>query len=134
MSIHIHFQPLDLEIVQKRINPFLLGEGDLDDIAAKALRPDTSARTFFSKCTQKPLDAVKKSGAALPDWYDEEMNRWYQPWFVARADPAAVVQIIEGYEEAGPKELQDIVRDQVKTLQALKVVEQVKPVHAPARS
>src|SRR5262245_36994420 len=135
MSIDVWFTPLDVSVLHDRIFPYLRGEVDqIDDLFAEARRMESQGSLVYE--VRAPVfDKVRKrEGATFPDWYDEEMLVWFRPYFVVQNQPTEeVVRLVDNYRTAGPKEIVDIVREQIRLL-APDLADQVKlPSKLPAR-
>ena len=129
MGFDVSSHPVDAGLIQKRLLPYLRGEGQIDDLVADAVRlarvrfranawglgllahisPKASGRPGQRSKRLKPAPGVE-AGA-----FDPDLHLWGRPFFVA-APPELVGPTIDRYLAAGPGEVDGIAREQLDYL------------------
>ena len=124
MGFDISSHPVDAGLIQKRLLPYLRGEGDIDDLVADAVR---LARVRFranawglgllalvSPKPGKPGQRPKKLKAD-GGGFDPDLHLWGRPFFIT-APPDQVGSVIDRYLAATPGQVDTIAREQLDRL------------------
>lgn len=138
MGYDVSAHPVDVELIQNRILPYVRGEGDIDDLVATAVRlaqvrfranawglgltnlshTESTARRAKAK-KPKGAKAAKKPAAKpkwlVPDAFDSDLHVWGRPFFIT-SPPDAVSDAIDRYLAAKPKQVDVIAEDMLRQL------------------
>ena len=124
MGFDISSHPVDAGLIQKRLLPYLRGEGGIDDLVADAVR---LARVRFranawglgllalvapkgGKPGQRPKKLKAEAGG-----FDPDIHLWGRPFFVT-APPEGVGAVIDRYLAATPDQVDAIALGQLDLL------------------
>jgi hypothetical protein len=141
--------PVDVELIQGRILPYVRGEGNLDDLVETAVRlaqvrfranawglgllevshEETAARAEKALKKAKKGAAKKKPAAEtkrlVPESFDSQLHVWGRPFFITTPSDR-VSEVIDRYLAATPKQVDKIAEDMLRELNP-DLVGKVKP-------
>lgn len=110
MGYDTSFHPLPLETVTERLIPYLLGEGDIDDLVAQAVhlrRVRSRAKAWALACQQ-----VEPTPRRLDPW----MHVWGRPFFLVIDDLDLMLDVHEQYLQASLEQVDQLALEQLHTL------------------
>ncbi len=138
MGYDVSAHPVDVELIQHRILPYIRGEGNIDDLVETAVR---LAQVRFRanawglgllEVSHKESDAKrkkpkKKAGAKgekksvakpkwlVPDAFDSGLHVWGRPFFITTPSDR-VSESIDRYLAATPRQVDKIAEDMLREL------------------
>jgi hypothetical protein len=132
--------PVDVELIQNRIFPYIRGEGDVSDLVETAVRlaqvrfranawglgllhlshEETAARAEKALKKRAPKGGAKKEPAAMPkrlvpEGFDSQLHVWGRPFFIT-VPSDRVSEAIDRYLAATPKQADKIAEEMLREL------------------
>ncbi|RYE89671.1 MAG: hypothetical protein EOO75_11425 [Myxococcales bacterium] len=110
MGYDTSFHPLPLDLVTERLIPYLLGEGDIDDLVAQAVhlrRVRSRAKAWALACQQ-----VEPAPRRLDPW----LHVWGRPFFLVIDDLDLMLDVHEQYLQASLEQVDQLALEQLHTL------------------
>jgi hypothetical protein len=129
--------PVDVELIQKRILPYIRGEGNLSDLVETAVRlaqvrfranawglgllnlSHAEADPKRAKPKKAKAGAKKKPAARpkqlVPDTFDSDLHVWGRPFFIT-TPPEHVSDANDRYLAATPRQVDAIAQDMLRQL------------------
>lgn len=138
MGYDVSAHPVDVELIQNRILPYIRGEGDISDLVETAVRlaqvrfranawglglVNLSSEEFDAK-RKKPKKSAKKGSAKkkpakpkwlVPDSFDSDLYIWGRPFFITTPSDQ-VSATIDRYLAATPKQVDKIAEEMLREL------------------
>ncbi|MGA4541523.1 hypothetical protein ACPA54_16185 [Uniformispora flossi] len=125
MGFDTSFHPVDLDIVQERVLPYIAGQGDdgsLDDLADHAVR----LRRVRFDAKQWALGAIDAADELGVSAFDTRLHVWGRPFFIVADEPDDVVEAYMRYADATADDVPAIARDMLGRLSPA-LADAVKP-------
>ena len=121
MGYDVSFHPTDASFIHKRVLPYVMGEGSINDLVWKAvLLEQVRARAH-------------EWGLALLKWpkvasvaFNSNLHLWGRPFIIPSKDPGTISWVIDQYLMAQPSEVDTIVQDLLEELSP-EITEKVAP-------
>jgi hypothetical protein len=137
MGFDVSFHPVDVELIQQRLLPYVEGQGTIDDLVLDAVRLAKvryRAKAWAlgllhyqeAKAKGKPS---KKTVPAMPadsPAFDSQLHLWGRPFFITVDRPDQVSRAIDHYLAAKPNEVDALAADMLRILDP-ELVDIVKP-------
>lgn len=120
MGFDTSFHPVDLNLIQNRLIPYIANQGDIRDLVADAVR---MAKVRF-RANAWGLGTM--SAAENDDRFDSRLYVWGRPFFITVEGPENVSKAIDTYLAAKPEDVDEIAREMLRTFDP-SLVDRVKP-------
>lgn len=111
MGFDTSFHPVPVDLIQQRVVPYILGQGDLDDLLTQAVR------------ISKVRALANEWGLAVgrvnppPRRFDPFLHVWGRPFFITIDDPDDVASILDQYTQATPEQVDALAAEQLRALE-----------------
>lgn len=91
MGFDISYNPVDMNLIETRLLPYIQGEGQIDDLVERAVR--LAATRFRANQWGLGLMSLKDS----PETFDAGLHIWGRPFFITEQTPEKVSEAIDRY-------------------------------------
>lgn len=135
MGFEVSFHPVDDELIQERLLPFVEGKEDIDDLVADAVRLAKVRHRAKAwglgvlDLSQAEASPRGKRAEAAPGWcakFDAELHVYGRPFFITVARPDQVSRAIDHYLAAQPEGVDAVAQEMLRVLSP-DLVGQVRP-------
>jgi hypothetical protein len=137
MEFDVSFHPVDVELIQGRLLPFVEGKGEIDDLVEDAvriskvrLRAHAWALGLLHHSQAENDSKPRKKGAKpAPSWrhkFDSNLHVWGRPFFITVQRPDQVSRAVDRYLKAKPEDVDAIADDMLRILDP-GLVDKVEP-------
>jgi hypothetical protein len=127
MGFDVSFQPVDVELIQGRLLPFVEGRGDIDDLVEDAVRitkvrfrANAWALELLRHSQAENESKPRKKGAQHPpswrDKFDSDLHVWGRPFFITALRPDQVSRAVDRYLKAQPEDVDAIAHEMLRIL------------------
>lgn len=113
MGFDISYHPVDLELIQTRLLPYIQGEGEIDDLVERAVR--LCQIRFRANQWGLGLMALEEQ----PERFHPELHVWGRPFFIEADSVQGISSAIDRYQalDGDDKAVDEVVRDMLESLE-----------------
>lgn len=113
MGYDTSYHPVDISLIKKRLVPFIMGMGDIDDLIADATR--IAANRFLANAwgygAYTAASALQKGAM-----FNSDIFIWGRPFFITYNEPERIGAAIDSYKNATLDQVEDIVHSMLNHL------------------